>query len=137
MKLSTTFRLSVGGTAIVAAAIGAVSTAQPAHADQHWPMTPVHTQTWLQPYGGCDEAMGYVNSEGAADCRAHGWTVTRHIVVSPKGYVRAIDMPHCNYEDGSGGSLPCYWNGSVAGNGEGRSYWISPNGRTHYVRGLA
>lgn len=42
------------------------------------------------------------------------------------GVIRA--MP-CATEDG-GGSLPCYWDARVQGNGEGESYilWPDPNG---------
>ena len=37
-------------------------------------------------------------------------------------------LPDCTYEDGSGGPVPCVWDASERGNGEGRSYvvWEAP-----------
>ena len=43
---------------------------------------------WQQPYGGCKEAWQAPRSEGARECRAHGWTVYRWIVLNPDGIVR-------------------------------------------------
>lgn len=41
-------------------------------------------------------------------------------------------LPHCQNEDGSGGPLPCRWDGSHDGNGEGLSYTITKSGLTVY-----
>jgi hypothetical protein len=40
--------------------------------------------------------------------------------------IKAIpdNLPSCTIEDGSSGPNPCYWDGSVQGNGTGRSYAI-------------
>ncbi len=44
------------------------------------------------------------------------------------------NMTPCVFEDGSGGRLPCYWNGTKRGNGTGLSYWVDRNGEFHYVK---
>jgi hypothetical protein len=36
----------------------------------------------------------------------------------------------CAYEDSPG---PCYWNASVAGNGEGHSFYVDQHQELHYV----
>ena len=38
----------------------------------------------------------------------------------------------CEYEDGSGDKLPCYWNAQTSGNEEGLSYWILSDETTFY-----
>ena len=42
-------------------------------------------------------------------------------------------MQPCVEEDGSGGSLPCFWDAQTRGNGIGRSFWIDSNGEFHYA----
>lgn len=86
-----------------------------------------------QPYGGCKEGWQAPHSAGARWCRAHGWVVTRRLVVSPRGVVRYSSLPHCPWEDG-GENQPCSWNFLPGdGNSRGLSYWIDRNDRTHYV----
>lgn len=95
------------------------------------------TAEGAQPYGGCKEAIQAPHSQGADWCRKHGWTVTRHIVVTPNKRVATFrKLPACAYEDGSGGTLPCRWNfgPGTQGSGVGRAYWINKNGKTHYVQ---
>lgn len=53
---------------------------------------------------------------------------------SPPAGVEEVDIdllaaPPCAYEDGPG---PCYWDASVAGNGEGMSFYIMPDGSIFY-----
>lgn len=93
---------------------------------------------WVQPYGGCKEAWQAPRSAGARQCRAHGWTVTRHIVVGPHRWVRYVDLPLCRFEDGSGQRSACTWNLSIQrqGNGVGLRYWVDRHDRPHYVRGM-
>lgn len=43
-----------------------------------------------------------------------------------------LEGPPCEYEDGSGGPLPCYWDAKQSGNGEGVSYWILSDETTFY-----
>lgn len=99
-----------------------------------------------QPYGGCKEAIDYPRSKGADHCRRHGWTITRHIVVTPKGrngnldrWVLAYrDLPVCETEDQEYG--PCRWNfgfGMLPNVNEGKAFWVSKGGTVHYVKGLA
>lgn len=38
----------------------------------------------------------------------------------------------CEYEDGSGDQLPCYWDAKNNGNHEGHSFWILSDGSTFY-----
>lgn len=38
----------------------------------------------------------------------------------------------CEYEDGSGDKLPCYWDAMNNGNNEGDSYWILSDETTFY-----
>lgn len=117
------------------------------HGNRHLPMHPSPSSAslneahwvpaWQQPYGGCDEALFAPHSRAATECRNHGWTITPHIVVGPRGWVRAVDMPACNVEDGSSGPLPCAWNFvGLTGNGLGKAYWVDRNGGVHYVKGL-
>lgn len=89
-----------------------------------------------QPYGGCDEAWQAPRSAGADHCRDHGWTVRPRVVISPRGWVRAIRLPQCRAEDDF---RPCYWDASARGNGEGRSYVVVGTWQRHrviYVRGF-
>jgi hypothetical protein len=39
-----------------------------------------------------------------------------------------VRIGQCAWEDGSGSSLPCYWDGSTRGNRIGRSYTVWPDG---------
>jgi len=41
------------------------------------------------------------------------------------------DVP-CANEDGSGGTLPCYWDAQSRANGEGRSFTINSDGSYRY-----
>lgn len=92
---------------------------------------------WRQPYGGCKEAWQAPHSDGADACRRHDWTVHHRIVTDPHDTVRYSTLPSCEFEDGSGSSLPCSWNfGDDDGNGRGLAYWISGtwrHHRAHYV----
>lgn len=95
--------------------------------------------TWQQPYGGCKEGWQAPRSEGARQCRDHGWTVRHDLVVSPRGIIRYDNMRTCKFEDGSGQRSACIWHGQVDGNGRGLTYWFGrhnshisdPN--AHYV----
>lgn len=99
-----------------------------------------HAAGGHQPYGGCDESINYVSTAGADWCRDHGWTVTKHIVVDPNGWVRAWHhLDPCRYEDPTiAVHLPCRWNFGPGqmGNGKGDKFWVSRGGRTHYVKGV-
>jgi hypothetical protein len=64
--------------------------------------------------------------------KPQGITVDRHarVVLSA--------LPHCHFEDGSGGKTPCTWNvgPETDGNGVGLAYWVNkPHGefKYHYV----
>lgn len=64
-----------------------------------------------------------------AHATPQGLDITKH------GVVVSSSLPHCKFEDGSGGPRPCTWNiGHRAdGNGIGLAYWIGKHGHTHYV----
>lgn len=98
--------------------------------------TPGTAQAHHAPYGGCVEAWQAPQSEGAEDCREHGWTVRARLVVGPQRVVRYTALPHCRYEDGSGQRSACTWNVGPQqdGNGRGLAYWIDRQDRVHYVR---
>lgn len=99
--------------------------------------SPAPANAWSQPYGGCKEAWQAPHSKGAAECRSHGWTVTKRLVVTPHKRVVFDRLPACRYEDGSGQRSACTWNlhpsTSPDGNGVGMAYWIDRRDRTHYV----
>lgn len=82
-----------------------------------------------QPYGGCAEAWQAPQSQGAADCRKAGWLVKARLVVGPKGYVRALRVGPCEYED----SRNCYWDAGRMGNGVGNSF-VDLRGKAFYVK---
>lgn len=42
---------------------------------------------WQEPYGGCIEGHRYLDSQGARECREHGWTIEHDLVVDPEGNV--------------------------------------------------
>lgn len=92
-----------------------------------------------QPYGGCKEAIDYPHSDGADWCRAHGWTVTRRIIIRPDRWVIAYrNLPVCVVEDQV--ESPCRWNfgaGQPHGNGEGRAFWVNSAGVRRFVEGMA
>lgn len=88
-----------------------------------------------EPYGGCDEAWQAPDSPGSDWCRDHGWTVTRKIVVGPRGWVRANRLPACTFEDGSRQRSACFWNADRRGNGTGSDYWLDRQDRVHLVKG--
>lgn len=44
--------------------------------------------------------------------------------VSAHADTEPAPLPPCAYEDGSGGPVPCYWDGSSMGNGIGDSYIV-------------
>lgn len=73
--------------------------------------------TLTQPYGGCWEGALYTHTQGAQDCRDLGWTMRRHLIVSPKG-VAWTDLPKCKTEDGG----RCKWNAQRMGNRRGASF---------------
>lgn len=88
-----------------------------------------------QPYGGCDEAWQAPRSAGAEHCRDHGWTVRHRFVINPRGYVKYVSLPPCEYED----SYNCYWNAETSGNGGGDSFIIRGTEERHriwYVNGF-
>ena len=61
--------------------------------------------------------------------------VTHHHHKHPRHHhaPRPSSAVPCRFEDGSGGRLPCYWDGGSFGNGVGLSYWIDRHDVTHYV----
>lgn len=66
---------------------------------------------------------------------------TGRLWVSPHGVVQHSTLPHCRYENGSGGgeaNLPCTWNVGPPrnGNGHGLAYWVGRDHRGHYVWNL-
>lgn len=91
----------------------------------------------VQPYGGCDEAWQAPHSIGARECRSLGWTVSRRLVVSPRGVVKMSTLPWCAVEDASSGRVPCSWNfGQDADRnrtGHGLAFWVGPKGGMHFV----
>ena len=100
--------------------------------------------TWQQPYGGCVEGHNYPHSQGAAECRAHGWTVRQRLVVGPHDRVRFVSLPLCREEDGSGQRSACTWNFGPGpeglyhphghtGDDRGLSFWVDRKDRVHYV----
>src|SRR5262245_2631452 len=93
---------------------------------------PTEQAGWVQPYGGCKEAHDAPQSKGADDCRDHGWTINRRIVLNPHAVLRYLDMPHCRYEDGSGQHARCVWFGYLDGNQHGLTYWVGFNDTAHY-----
>lgn len=54
---------------------------------------PIADAAWHQPYGGCKEAYQAPRSQGARECRQHGWLVKRWIVATPTGEMRYISGP--------------------------------------------
>lgn len=92
-----------------------------------------------KPYGGCKEAHVAPQSDGARECRAKGWTVTKHLVLSPQTVLRYIDLPACKQEDGSGQKRPgCHWNLSKEpteeqGDGHGLVYVVQ-GPHVHYLQ---
>lgn len=89
-----------------------------------------------QPYGGCKEAHLAPHSSGASWCRAHGWTVTRRLVVNRYHKVVFDRLPLCRQEDGSGQRSACTWNlhpSTPQGNGIGKGYWLDRRDRAHFV----
>lgn len=120
--MNSTTRIGLGIAAIIAAVVGTITT-PPAHADQ--------------PYGGCKEAgqsMMTVTSQGADDCRAHGWTIRRTIVIDPHGWVRATTLTPCANDEPVGG--PCVWDARRQGNGHGQSFWLDRHDTIHPVTGI-
>jgi hypothetical protein len=87
--------------------------------------------TWAQPYGGCKEGYQFPRSQGAAECRAHGWTVKRWLVVSPAGYVRYLRGSR--YLCSTRTDRVCVWFATAQGNGNGRSWWTDRAGRRHLL----
>jgi hypothetical protein len=87
------------------------------------------------PYGGCDEAWQAPRSPGADLCRARGWSVSARFLVGPRAVVRHSSLPHCRFEDGSGGPRPCTWNVGprVDGNGIGLAYKVRRDMSARYV----
>lgn len=84
-------------------------------------------QATTEPYGGCDEAWQYPQTQGADDCRALGWIVSRRLVVTDRGIVMYSTLPHCRQEDGSGQrNQRCTWNigPTIDGDGRGLAYWF-------------
>jgi len=132
-KHALIYRASLAGAAVVAILIGtATALTEAAHADDFTPGVRL-----VQPYGGCKEAIDYPHSDGADWCRAHGWTVTRRIVIRPDRWVLAHRLPVCI--DGET-DTPCRWNfggGQPHGNGEGRAYWVNSAGVLRFVEGMA
>lgn len=53
-----------------------------------------------------------------ADCAAIGTDAAYVKYVGPA-------LPLCAFEDGSGSTLPCFWNARVQGNGRGTSYIVT------------
>jgi len=47
-------------------------------------------QAWTQPYGGCKEAWQAPQSQGAVECRAHGWIISREDAFSPREVTRLL-----------------------------------------------
>ena len=127
-------RLSVWLAAVVGAAAFLISCAvvvlagspQPAHAG---------VADGTEPYGGCAEAWQAPRSAGADLCREQGYTVSARFVLSPRGVVLHSSLPHCAYEDGSGGRRPCTWNVGrpVDGNGIGLAYKVRRDMSVRYV----
>ena len=79
-----------------------------------------------QPYGGCKEAIDYPRTEGADICRRHGWTVTRHIIVRPDGYVVAWqNLPRCDRAE----TFPCH--------GKGWRWWVNSGKHLYHLKGVA
>jgi hypothetical protein len=91
-----------------------------------------------RPYGGCGEAWQAPQSDGAAWCRDRGWMVRARVVIGPHRWVHFTSLPHCTFEDGSGGPRPCTWNVGrpIDGNGIGRAYVVWSNGTDTTVRGM-
>ena len=87
------------------------------------------------PYGGCAEAWQAPRSPGAEMCRDRGWSVSARFVVGPRGVVRHASLPHCRFEDGSGGPRPCTWNVGrrVDGNGVGLAFKVRRDMTARYV----
>lgn len=65
----------------------------------------------------CWEQMPTPGSQVARACRERGWTITRHLSISPDGRART-DFGPCRAED----SRRCYWNARTMGNGRGDSF---------------
>lgn len=66
-----------------------------------------------------------------------GGVVTSTVTASPIAQVtspRLATMAPCKYEDGSGSTLPCYWDATTRGNGVGVSFWLDKHGRQHNVK---
>ncbi len=82
------------------------------------------------PYGGCKEAWQAPHSQGARECRSHGWTVRPHFTIDPHNVLRATDFRPCREEDSNG----CFWNADVQGNGRGTSFVASRTGEVFWVR---
>lgn len=129
-----TERISVWAAALIGAAtfLGSatvmVLAGDPARAQ-------VFAVTAVEPYGGCKEAWQAPRSPGAKLCRQLGYTVSARFVVGPRGVVLRSSLPHCRYEDGSGGPRPCTWNigRRIDGNGIGLAYKVRRDMTVRYV----
>lgn len=73
-------------------------------------------------------AVAAVSVTAPASASPDGLVLSRH------GVVRSSTLPHCHFEDGSGGRQPCTWNiGRRDGDGQGLAYWVGTRDRAHYV----
>ena len=81
-------------------------------------------QAWRQPSGGCTEAWQAPKSKGAAQCRAHGWTVTARLVLDPRHIVKYSTVQQCRFEDGRDRrKRTCMWYGNLQGDKNGATVW--------------
>lgn len=115
MSLNNFIRTILATVAVVAVATGVLVAVN----EQAFSVT---SGNRTQPYGGCNEAWQAPHSDGARQCRADGWTVSRHLVLNPHDVVMFTDLHECRYEDGSGQRPRCVWFGDYMGNGHGLSY---------------
>ena len=105
-------RAALALSAVVAALIVlALAVAMPSRA------TATEPEPEPTPSEVCWEAGVNPRSPEARDCRERGWTVTRLLVVNPRGHARTGFEP-CRFED----SRRCYWNARLRGNHHGRSF---------------
>lgn len=77
----------------------------------------------------CVQAAGSPASATAKACRAHGWTVTRHVAVDPHHRLRWSNLAPC-----ATGVRPCLAVGDLANARTTTGTWKDRRGHAHPVR---
>lgn len=95
------------------------------------PTSPTAGEQTTEPYGGCDEALGYPGTEGHQWCKDRGLLPGTVVKVSGHDVLIASNLPPCLNDEPEGG--PCLWNADQQGNGDGTSFWLDEHNEPHYL----